>query len=173
MTDYANPARPELRLSNAERDAAVARLAEAQAEGRFSPSEYAERASAARAAVTYGDLAPLFADLPSDGRGAAPSAAFASPPDALTPPPAPTPAYTSPVSAGPASAPEERGRRGPQPLGGAIGATIMALVPFIALGLFFLTGHFGSYAWSWIWFVMIPVAGIIIYGPGSEYRRRN
>ena len=60
-----------------------------------------------------------------------------------------------------------------RPLGGAIGATIMALVPFLALGLFFLFGFYGSFAWSWAFFLLIPIAGIIIYGPGAEWRRSN
>jgi hypothetical protein len=64
VSGYANPDRPDQRLSDAERDAAVGRLAAAQAEGRLTAAEYQERASAARTAVTRGDLAPLFTDLP-------------------------------------------------------------------------------------------------------------
>ena len=58
-------------------------------------------------------------------------------------------------------------------LAGGVGATIMALVPFIAVALFFWFGFNGSFAWSWLWFLLIPIAGIIIYGPGSEERRRR
>ena len=47
----------------------------------------------------------------------------------------------------------------------------MALIPFIAVALFFITGFNGSFAWSWLWFLLIPIAGIVIYGPGSEGRR--
>jgi hypothetical protein len=36
--------------------------------------------------------------------------------------------------------------------------TIMALTPFAALVLFFTMHH-------WIWFLMIPVMGILLYGP--------
>jgi len=36
--------------------------------------------------------------------------------------------------------------------------TIMALTPFAALVLFFTLHH-------WIWFLMIPVMGILLYGP--------
>jgi hypothetical protein len=39
--------------------------------------------------------------------------------------------------------------------------TIMALVPFAALILLFLTG-------SWLWFLMIPVMGILLYGPEGK-----
>jgi Domain of unknown function (DUF1707) len=37
--------------------------------------------------------------------------------------------------------------------------TIMALTPFIAMGLFFTTGYF------WMWWLLIPVMGILLYGP--------
>jgi hypothetical protein len=39
--------------------------------------------------------------------------------------------------------------------------TIIALTPFAALALFFLTG-------SWLWFLMIPVMGIRLYGPDGR-----
>ena len=58
-------------------------------------------------------------------------------------------------------------------LGGAWGATIMAFMPFLALGLFFIGGFvWGGWAWAWLFFLLIPVAGIVIYGPGSQSRRR-
>jgi hypothetical protein len=44
--------------------------------------------------------------------------------------------------------------------------TIMALTPFAALVLFFLTG-------SWLWFLMIPVLGILFYGAGGSKRQRR
>ena len=39
--------------------------------------------------------------------------------------------------------------------------TIMALAPFAALVLFFWTG-------SWLWFLMVPVMGVLLYGPGGK-----
>jgi hypothetical protein len=39
--------------------------------------------------------------------------------------------------------------------------TIMALTPFAALLLFFSTG-------TWLWFLMVPVMGILLYGPGGK-----
>jgi len=45
--------------------------------------------------------------------------------------------------------------------------TIMALAPFAALLLFFMTGN-------WLWFLMIPVMGILLYGPeGKKKSGRN
>ena len=175
VSGYANPDRPEQRLSDAERDAAVAQLLAAQAEGRLSGAEYQERAGSARSAVTQGDLVPLFTDLPD----AAPAQPKPVPPAA----PASAPSeYSSgsgyPTTPGYSSSPGYSDSNGwgsgrVRPLGGAVGATIMALVPFLALGLFFLFGFYGSFAWSWAFFLLIPIAGIIIYGPGAEWRRSN
>ncbi|MFK4730408.1 DUF1707 domain-containing protein [Agromyces mediolanus] len=163
MNDYAHPDRPEERLSTAEREAAVDRLSAAQLAGRITPEEFGERSAAARRAVTRADLVPLFADLPPGEAPAYGERAYAQQPSAQQP-------YAQP-SAGRADADEYGGGRGVRPLGGAVGATIMALVPFAALALFFLSGTYGSYTWSWIWFLLIPIAGIIIYGPGSTRRR--
>lgn len=155
MSGYANPDRPEQRLSNAEREEAVARLSEAQIEGRLTPAEYDERAAGVRNAVTRGDLAPLFADLPdAASSSAAPGPTLLTGPGTLPPPSAdrfaPAPARTS------------------RALGGRVGDTVMALMPFIALGLFFWFGFAGGFVWSWLWFLIIPVAAIIIYGPTGK-----
>ena len=59
------------------------------------------------------------------------------------------------------------------PAGGARGFleskrdTIMALMPFLALALFFTTGY------RWMRFLMMPVMGVLPYGPdgGKDPRR--
>ncbi|RSN53372.1 MULTISPECIES: DUF1707 SHOCT-like domain-containing protein [Actinomadura] len=56
--------RADLRVSHAERDAAVERLREAAAEGRIELDELETRLEAALTARTHADLAPLTADLP-------------------------------------------------------------------------------------------------------------
>lgn len=162
MSGYTNPDRPGERLSNAERDEAVGHLAAAEAEGRLTPVEYQERAATARVAVTRGDLAPLFSDLPDSARaeqqlphptgGAAAAGAPGVVPEGWYEPSAPA-AFGSSSSS--------------RALGGRIGDTIMALTPFLALGLFFLFGLQSSFAWSWLWFLLIPIAAIIIYVPGN------
>jgi DUF1707 SHOCT-like domain len=45
--------------------------------------------------------------------------------------------------------------------------TIMALTPFAALALFFTTGY------HWMWFLMVPVMGILVYGPDGAKRPRQ
>lgn len=56
---------PELRIGDAEREAAVAALGEHYAAGRLSKDEFDERSSAALTAPTLAALAPLFLDLPA------------------------------------------------------------------------------------------------------------
>lgn len=63
---------PELRIGDAEREAAIAALGEHYAAGRLTKEEYDERSARAWAARTGSALWPLFADLPrTDGRSAA------------------------------------------------------------------------------------------------------
>lgn len=57
-----------LRASDADRDAVVDRLRDAAGEGRLEPAELEQRVDGALRARTYGDLAELLADIPSDGR---------------------------------------------------------------------------------------------------------
>ena len=59
-----NEQHPELRVSDAEREATVVRLREAGGEGRLTLEELAERVEAADAARTRGELDALTADLP-------------------------------------------------------------------------------------------------------------
>src|SRR6202012_4220262 len=59
----------EMRVSDAEREAAAAELQEHFASGRLNQDELNERLAAAFAAKTRGDLNALFTDLPSSGRG--------------------------------------------------------------------------------------------------------
>lgn len=61
----ATPGQPELRASDADREQVVTRLRDAAAEGRIDLTELEERLDRALAAKTYGELAPLTADLPA------------------------------------------------------------------------------------------------------------
>jgi hypothetical protein len=53
----------DLRISDADREAAVADLSEHYAAGRLDKDEFDERSDAVWTAKTHGDLAPVFADL--------------------------------------------------------------------------------------------------------------
>ena len=61
----------EMRVSDAEREAAAAELREHFASGRLDSDELEERLAAVFAAKTRGDLSALFTDLPSSGRSTA------------------------------------------------------------------------------------------------------
>jgi hypothetical protein len=56
--------REKMRASDADRQEVVERLRGALDEGRLKMDEYLERMERAYEAVTYGDLAPLYSDLP-------------------------------------------------------------------------------------------------------------
>jgi len=79
--------REKMRASDADRQEVVERLRGALEEGRLKMDEYLERMGLAYDALTYGDLAPLCADLPQ----ARPPARREPDPPA-TPAPAPAPA---------------------------------------------------------------------------------
>lgn len=51
-----------------------------------------------------------------------------------------------------------------KPLGGPVGVAIASVVPFAALVLFFVFGLLGFWSWSWMFFLLIPLAGILVYG---------
>jgi hypothetical protein len=56
----------DVRASDAERELIVERLARAMSQGRLTADEFSERAAAAHAAVTRGELADLTRDLPGN-----------------------------------------------------------------------------------------------------------
>ncbi len=157
MTDYTDPSTSSLRLSNADRDAAVSALARAHADGRISADEYTERSTAAKAAVTRGDLAPLFRDLPvaEHGPESVPPASFASPKTGA-------PLYG-------AAPPRETYTRA-RPLGGAAGVAAVSITPLVVLVVFLAIGFLvpSGFAWSWVFWLAVPIMAIIVYGPGGR-----
>lgn len=72
----------KMRASDQDRQQVVAQLRSALEDGRLTMDEYVDRMAAAYQAVTYGDLAPLCADLPAS------SPVIAGPATAVTVPPA-------------------------------------------------------------------------------------
>jgi hypothetical protein len=183
-----------LRLSHADRDAAIAALARAEAEGRLTADELAERTAAAGRAVVRGDLAPLFTDLPdtdagpladpvapaappAPGADSAPVGPLANPAFAPSPgyggPNYGGPNYGGPPYGGPSYGPgydyPDRSTR-PAPLGGAAGVVAVSVTPLIALGLFLACGFLipGGFAWSWVFWLFVPVVGIVVWGPAGR-----
>jgi hypothetical protein len=62
-------------------------------------------------------------------------------------------------------APEQR-PQGLVPLSDRTRETIMAVTPLAALVLFFVTD-------TWLWFLAIPIVGIVLYGPEGRRNRRH
>jgi hypothetical protein len=102
----------EARIGSAERDSAVAALRTHLEAGRLTPEEYEERSVSASRARTWGEITPLFADLPDPRPG----------------PVAATLARTAPAGSGAFPALSEGARE-----------RIMAVTPLAALVLFFVT----------------------------------
>jgi hypothetical protein len=152
MSDYTDPSESRIRLSHAERDQAVAALEAHAREGRLTDAELATRSASARAAVTRGDLAPLFADLPGALPGSSTTATFA---------PTGRPAEDSGFDSGNGGG-SERWR-----------LIWTSIIPFVALILFFLTSALWGFAYSWLWFLLIPIVAIIAYADGGRGRDRN
>lgn len=94
-----------MRIGDAERDDAVARLREHYAAGRLSADEFEERMTAAMAAHTRSEIAPLFNDLPGDPN----TRFFTSAPDADGPGNQVVPHQPSPALVGAANPALRRG----------------------------------------------------------------
>jgi hypothetical protein len=99
------------RIGSDERNLAITQLQHHYQAGRLRPEEYEDRSVRASKALTWGDITPLFADLPE---------------------PRPGPVRVSLVA--PAQRPQ-----GLVPLSDRTRETIMALTPLAALILFFVT----------------------------------
>jgi hypothetical protein len=143
------PVVPSPRIGNAEREAAQHALDAHLQAGRLDAEEYGERSAKASVARTAEDLTPLFADLPEPH----PSAGAPAPAPAASPAPAPAPATTS---------------RGGSALE-RIGPGIAAAMPLIAVVLFFVV----PIANSWIFFLLIPLGGILFAGSRGRGRDRD
>ncbi|RFA16429.1 hypothetical protein B7R22_02785 [Subtercola boreus] len=154
MTDTGRDPLSNIRLSDSERNAAVARIEAHARQGRLKPSEVVERSNAVRSAVTRGDLAPVFRDLPDDddvedARYPRYPASFPSPS---------AQGFETPLKPAFDADPPRTGQRG------STSVLIVSIAPFVALVLFFITAHFFGYAYAWLWFLLVPVTGILVYG---------
>lgn len=154
-----------VRIGDDERGAAVEALIAHREAGRLDPTEFEERQVVASRARTWGEIGPLFSDLPMPRPAGMPAGVV--PPIGA----APVPTGSSAPVFGAPPAPDVR----PAVSTGLLGAslpnrvreTVMALTPFVALLLFFRTG-------TWLWFLAIPIMGILLYGTdGGKDRRRD
>jgi Domain of unknown function (DUF1707) len=130
----------QLRIGTAERTAAMKALDVHLDAGRLEVQEYGDRSAVAAGATTAGELAALFTDLPEPHpvlTGAAP---------------APQTASALPVARDEGVVADKAGN-----FLDVAAPRIMAVVPFVALVLFFTIG-------GWWWWLLIPAAGALLYG---------
>jgi hypothetical protein len=143
------------RVGNTEREAAIEALNRHWQAGRLDPAEHERRTTAAYAAVTKGDLDALFADLPGGDPATRRSGTSPAP-------------LQGEVVASPGEIAPQSGT-GLFPAGSWVAEhrdALMGVTPFVALGLFFAT------RW-WVWFLLIPAAGVILYSGDDRRRRRR
>lgn len=158
-----------VRIGDKERQAAVDALSVHREEGRLDPIEFEERQVTASRARTWTEIGPLFGDLPKPHPVGMPPDLAVPDRGALVVPPAAGKDHGMTGMA----APVERYGSEPAPVG-LLGArlparareSVMALTPFAALLLFFGTG-------TWIWFLMIPIVAILLFGPDGDRKRQD
>ncbi len=136
MTDGTTGGGRRLRIGNVERNAAMKALDAHLEAGRLGVEEYGDRSAKAAGATTADELEELFSDLP-EPRPALPGGDGA---------PAPM------AAAAPAVRDEGTVAQRPSGFLDTAAPRIMAVMPFVALALFFTIG-------GWWWFLLIPAAG--------------
>jgi len=143
-----------LRIGDGEREAAVEALVAHREAGRLDPVEFEERQVTASRARTWAEIGPLFADLPDPRPVGMPASVVPAIPAGHGAVVVPPPGEVAPQGV----------------LGGLVPEryrnTIMALMPFVALGLFFATEQ-------WIFFLLIPVVAILLYGSEGHHDHRG
>ena len=149
MSD-AVPAEP-IRIGHAERQAAVEALRHHHEAGRIDAQEYEERSVKADQARSRLELDELFTDLPQPHAGR-PVTNPESIQSTLTPG-APT---QEPVVA------DQPAQRGVLNIGEPWATTIVSMSPILAVILFFVTD-------SWLWFLVIPLVALLVYGPDGRH----
>jgi len=150
--------RAGVRIGSAEREAALKALGAHMHAGRLDPDEYGERAAQVSVARYAEELEPIFSDLP----GGSTQIPILAGHGAAVPPP---------NLAGPPGVPAWDNR----PIGQA-GNRIMAVLPIVSIVLFFLVGAAVGFRWSWMFFLLTPLVGAILYGDrhaGRDHRNHH
>jgi len=156
MSDIDGPAAGAHRIGDDERAAATAALDAHREAGRLDAVEYEERQVQVARARTWAQIQPLFRDLPQPHPAGMPAAGVV---------PLASPGPVAPVPAGAVDRPGDPGVLS-KVVPDRYKATVMALTPFAALLLFFVTPVSG-----WLWFLAIPVMGILLYGTEGKDER--
>ncbi len=132
-----------LRIGTAERTSAMKALDVHLEAGRLGVEEYGDRSAKAAGAALASELTELFVDLPAPH----PEIPGTARPVAVPPPTARFPVV------GPSGTVARPGNA----FLDVAAPRLMAVMPFVALALFFTVG-------GWWWFLLIPAAGALLYG---------
>jgi hypothetical protein len=147
----------DIRVSDADRDAAIAELSEHFQVGRLTHDEFEERSGLALRARTGNDLSELFTDLP-------PTAAAAQPSSATQPPGAPHPDPSPDPLRAPAPLPSQATVRRHHSLARTVLAVVIA--GLVISGLAGVTGHVaadgGVHHSSVSWLVPVIVVFVLL-----------
>lgn len=151
-----------MRISDADRNAAMEALAEHLGAGRITLDEYGERTANVMVAKTADDVTAIFADLPAPhpvlstaGQPVPPTKASATLPDR----PGSSARELHPPAAHAVARTDQRSRAQ------KVVAVAASLSVFAALVLFFTTG-------SWLWFLLIPaISGVAQAIWGSDWNK--
>lgn len=137
---------PDVRVGTAEREQALSALSRHFSDGRLTLPEFDERSAVVASANTRGQLDSVFIDLPS---------------------PSLNPTVSAPLDRRQSTPPANTGEHD-----GVDGwdwrKTAMAVTPIIALILFFVV----DVSNNWLFFLLIPLVGALVYG-GDRSRRRD
>ncbi len=138
---------PDVRIGTAEREQALSNLSQHLSDGRLTLPEFDERSAVVAAATTRGQLDSVFTDLP-------------------TPSLAPTDSRPLDISRStePATTPAQPSADD----GWDWRKAVMGAAPIIALILFFVV----PVSNSWLFFLLIPLAGALLFG-GDRSKRRD
>ncbi|WP_374969281.1 DUF1707 domain-containing protein [Terrabacter sp. BE26] len=138
----------EIRISSAEREQALAALAEHHAAGRLDANEYEDRRGRANDAVVRREITSLFVDLPEPRPelGQPTGSSPGSSPGSTVGSSVGVPASSAPAPHTPPAAPSSPRAK--------LARTLVSLSPFIALGAFIVTR-------SWLAFLLVPVIAIL------------
>ncbi|MGY2083534.1 DUF1707 SHOCT-like domain-containing protein [Blastococcus sp. SYSU DS0539] len=141
-----------LRAADSDRAAVATVLGQAMAEGRLTVAEYDERLARAYAARTFGELAPLTADLPRSAGAPAPRA---------------TAPAASPVRTGACGSSWHGGHGWPE--WGSWSTTAV-----LVLSIWAVTSlAAGTFLYFWPFWVIVPWGAVLAFGTLGDRMRRS
>ncbi|WP_338893055.1 DUF1707 domain-containing protein [Rhodococcus sovatensis] len=138
---------PDVRIGTAEREQALSNLSQHLSDGRLTLPEFDERSAVVAAATTRGQLDSVFTDLPT---------------------PSLAPTASRPLDISRSNEPAVPPTQPDADDGWDWRKAVMGAAPIIALILFFVV----PVSNSWLFFLLIPLAGALLFG-GDRSKKRD